>query len=93
MFLATLRMKLKKVKIDDPVLSRLVNFVMEDIQNKKKMTEDEKLEAEAVSIQSNLYIKDTQKSFFIPFKMQYFLLTFLKQNNFLCSVNKQTKTS
>ena len=60
MFLATLRMKLKKVKIDDPVLSRLVNFVMEDIQNKKKMTEDEKLEAEAVSIQSNLYIKDTQ---------------------------------
>ena len=40
-------MKLKKVKIDDPVLSRLVNFVMEDIQNKKKMTEDEKLEAEA----------------------------------------------
>jgi hypothetical protein len=33
---------------------------MEDIQKKKKMTDDEKLEAEAVSIQSNLYIKDTQ---------------------------------
>ncbi|CAG2240642.1 unnamed protein product [Mytilus edulis] len=47
MFLAMLRMKLKKAKIDDPLLSRLVNFVMEDIQNKKKMIEDDKLETEA----------------------------------------------
>lgn len=47
MFLAMLRMKLKKFKIDDPVLSRLVNFVMEDIQNKKKVIEDEQLETEA----------------------------------------------
>ena len=44
-----LRMKLKKAKIDDPLLTRLVNFVMDDIQSKKKDIEDEKLESEAVS--------------------------------------------
>lgn len=57
-----LRMKLKKAKIDDPLLSRLVNFVMDDIQNKKKDIEDERLETEAVSVQTDMIQRQSSTS-------------------------------